>query len=332
MAARTMIPIDIESWPNVDPELKAKLWLDIKNTFKVAPESETMVLKSAGAKWRQFKSKLTVDYVMPFLGEKKKLKKPPLKYAFVGKDIWKKFVSQRTSDEWMLVRKSQSDRVKHRKYPHRTSRKGYTGLREEEMKKGYLEPGEVPDRAILWKKARVPKVGQVDEELAKIYERIDSLLEKKRKGEFQPSGSQDVLTTTLETPEHSGRVRGVGSFVTPAMFFDLPKQKRTRITKAELLAQDKQRDEEMEKTKQDFMAKIASLEALINANNISSQILSDKASCEPNKELIHEVVKVKPSFAKELIVDEDDECVAILPTPPTIKVKNCKCGRLKTSL
>lgn len=28
--ARTMIPIDIDSWPNVDRELKDKLWLDIK--------------------------------------------------------------------------------------------------------------------------------------------------------------------------------------------------------------------------------------------------------------------------------------------------------------
>lgn len=28
--ARTMIPIDIDSWPRVDRELKEKLWLDVK--------------------------------------------------------------------------------------------------------------------------------------------------------------------------------------------------------------------------------------------------------------------------------------------------------------
>ena len=30
MLARTTIPIDITSWPNVDPELKSKLWLDLQ--------------------------------------------------------------------------------------------------------------------------------------------------------------------------------------------------------------------------------------------------------------------------------------------------------------
>lgn len=30
MLARTTIPIDIPSWPSVDPELKSKLWLDIQ--------------------------------------------------------------------------------------------------------------------------------------------------------------------------------------------------------------------------------------------------------------------------------------------------------------
>lgn len=30
MLARTTIPIDIPSWPTVDPELKSKLWLDLQ--------------------------------------------------------------------------------------------------------------------------------------------------------------------------------------------------------------------------------------------------------------------------------------------------------------
>lgn len=44
----------------------------------------------------------------------------------------------------------------------------------EQVKAGRLEPGEVPDRAISWKKARKPKDETVviDEELQKIYEKI----------------------------------------------------------------------------------------------------------------------------------------------------------------
>ena len=30
MAARTLIPTNIPSWPQVDPELKGKLWLDVQ--------------------------------------------------------------------------------------------------------------------------------------------------------------------------------------------------------------------------------------------------------------------------------------------------------------
>lgn len=43
----------------------------------------------------------------------------------------------------------------------------------EQIKLGKLKPGEDPDRAILWKKARKPKdPSVVDEELAKINEKI----------------------------------------------------------------------------------------------------------------------------------------------------------------
>ena len=34
MVARNMIPIDIPSWPEVDTELKEKLWLDVQVKFK----------------------------------------------------------------------------------------------------------------------------------------------------------------------------------------------------------------------------------------------------------------------------------------------------------
>lgn len=61
-----------------------------------------MVLKSAGRKWRQFKTNLTSKYVIPNVGKKKKLLKPPKKYAFVGKDVWKRFVAERTTEKWLV--------------------------------------------------------------------------------------------------------------------------------------------------------------------------------------------------------------------------------------
>ena len=35
-------------------------------------------------------------------------------------------------------------------------------------------------------------------------------------------GMNDILTQALETPEHSGRVRGVGGHITPHEYFGLP--------------------------------------------------------------------------------------------------------------
>ncbi|KAL8135328.1 hypothetical protein AgCh_010117 [Apium graveolens] len=175
MLARTMIPINIKSWPFVERELKNKLWKDIQNAFKIPEEFESLVLKSAGTKRRQFKSELTTDYVIPLKGDKKKLRKPPTRYRFVGTSQ----ITERKSDATEV---SVSD-----------VKKGYICLEEEELKAGRLKPGEKPDRAILWKKACTTNEGiVVDPGLAVVVKRIDNLLEMKERGEFQPSGSDDA--------------------------------------------------------------------------------------------------------------------------------------------
>ncbi|KAL8146466.1 hypothetical protein AgCh_004264 [Apium graveolens] len=259
MLARTMVRIDIPSWPEVDPNLKTKIWDDIRDTFKVAPESESLILMSAGTKWRQFKSTLTSKYVKPFIGHKMKLRNPPKKYAYVGKDAWIKFVATRSSESWESLSKEQSERVK----------------------AGRLEPDEIPDVAIFCKIAHTPPEGTViDDDLKETFERIDYLIEKKRKGEFIPHGSKDVMSVALNTPKHSGRVRGVGSFVTLTSYFKLPKgkDKRTRITKAEF----EKTKNEFEQMKMEFMSQIAELKSelkvVVTASKLQSPI-SDKASC-----------------------------------------------------
>lgn len=152
------------------------------------------------------------------------------------------------------------------------------------------------------------------------------LLEKQEKGEFNPSGSEDVLTKALETPEHSGRVRGVGSFVTPSMFFNFPTGKRCRITKAELMARDRERDAELDKAKQEMertrqaMEKtreemLEAMKTMGMANNPSPK-LSGYASCGQKDG--------SPSIVKDLdpLFCEEEDCVPITkPIPPENKVK-----------
>ncbi|KAL6535035.1 hypothetical protein OROMI_026409 [Orobanche minor] len=130
----------------------------------------------------------------------------------------------------------------------------------------------------------------------------DTLLEKQGKGEFSPCGSEDVLTKALESPEHSGRVRGVGSFVTPSLFFNLPNGKGCRITKAELMARDRVRDAEMEKAKQEMTAELERTRKEMTELKAMPK-LSEHASSEPKV--------ASPSVVTgELAVDTIDNKVA----------------------
>lgn len=128
------------------------------------------------------------------------------------------------------------------------------------------------------------------------------------------------MTTALQTPEHSGRVRGVGGFVTPTVYFNLPKQRRVRVTKSELLARDRERSEELEKMK----SELDQLKALITSTSTIqySPMFSDKSSCQPqmNERACEETTKKKPVAAKGLALDGADDCFAIPPPPPPSQI------------
>lgn len=61
-----------------------------------------MVLQSAGAKWREFKSRLTNRYIFPYKDDPESLQFPPDDYRFINVDDWTIFVAQRTTDAFMV--------------------------------------------------------------------------------------------------------------------------------------------------------------------------------------------------------------------------------------
>lgn len=140
-----------------------------------------------------------------------------------------------------------------------------------------------------------------------------------------------MLSVALETPEHSGRLRGVGSYVSPAMYYGLPKgkEKRTRVTKADL----EKTKNDFEKTKRDLLSQIAELKAemkeMASTSKLHSPILSDKASCRVEGKDEFDDMKQNKSLkvVKELIVEKgnkNDDCVPIDgfdPSSPEKKVK-----------
>ena len=53
-------------------------------------------------------------------------------------------------------------------------------------------------------------------------------------GQLEVLGFNDVLTLALGTPEHSGRVRGLPSGVTPTQFFKTPRVGKIMSNKMKL--------------------------------------------------------------------------------------------------
>lgn len=119
----------------------------------------------------------------------------------------------------------------------------------------------------------------------------------------------------METPEHAGRVRGVGNFIPPTLYFDLPKQTRNHVTKEQF---------------HNLELQIAELKALVAGGNLHSP-MSEKASCPGVKEQEQEQ-KNRRKVAKDLMEDElmtvEDkdgaDFVVIIPPPgpPGQKVYN----------
>lgn len=120
----------------------------------------------------------------------------------------------------------------------------------------------------------------------------------------------DVLSTTLQTPEHSGRVRGVGSFISPSKYFNMPKKKKNQISKAKMMVHEQETKDELEKTKaelertkRDFSSQINELKAMMAS--LRSPNLS-KTSCR-----VEELDELMAN-------NEDDEiCTAANPVSPT---------------
>ncbi|XP_061988645.1 uncharacterized protein LOC133712759 [Rosa rugosa] len=242
--ARTKIPISINDWRNVPLDEKDKIWNSIQDAYVVPKEWKKLVITSAGHKWREFKSKLTNWYIIPYLDSPELLKFPPDDYRSIEVDEWNTFVADRTSEQFQVLREKQKIKRKENKYPHRLSRKGYANFQEELAEK---IPIEELDRATMWIKARQDKSGNFKgPAVKKKVEKIESLKRKVSEGEINPEGTDDVLTLALGNPEYPGRVRGVGGFVKPSAYFHLPKrpmlnvEDSVRVSVKKILAEEKE--------------------------------------------------------------------------------------------
>ncbi|KAM5584806.1 hypothetical protein ABKV19_004254, partial [Rosa sericea] len=254
------------------------------DAFLVPKELKKMVISSAATKWREFKSKLTNLYIIPYIDEPELLENPPDDYQSITKDTWHQFVADRLSTSFQEIREAQIAKQKENKYPPRMSRKGYANLMEELSESVPLEE---LDRATIWIKARQDRNGNFQPEVEKKAEKIEHLRKKEAEGEIATSGSDDVLTLALGNPEHRGRVRGVGGNVKPDLYFNLPKQQRmtfeqrTRLSVKKILEEEKdillakeraaweeERDRKLAEERAYWIEKFAKLEAKVDGKEL----------------------------------------------------------------
>lgn len=108
---------------------------------------------------------------------------------------------------------------------------------------------------------------------------------------------EDLLTCALESREHSGRVRAIGSYVTPTEFFKYTRQDRqhAKQQKEVELVEAKKEIKEQKSMIDELFLRIANLEA--NMSKGKDSALEEKGSCS---------VKLSKLSKCQLKDDEDE--------------------------
>lgn len=73
--------------------------------FVLPIQCRKLVLTSAASKWREFKSKLTKWYILPYKDEPELLQFPPDDYRSIEQADWDIFVHSRLTDNFQVCKR-----------------------------------------------------------------------------------------------------------------------------------------------------------------------------------------------------------------------------------
>ena len=107
---------------------------------------------------------------------------------------------------------------------------------------------------------------------------------------------EDVLTAALMSKEHDGRVRAVGSHVTPKLYFNIPRQKSVQMDL--FLSQQ----EELKEAK----ARIQKLEAAVFKTEASAVYTDENGSCSGKSEHPLKPSNAEPATNLPIVKKPDD--------------------------
>ncbi|KAH6800800.1 hypothetical protein C2S52_001264, partial [Perilla frutescens var. hirtella] len=90
LLARKEVKITYKTWKNVPTEVKELIWELVNLSYQVDERWKTGCLESANAKWRQWKTKLYNDFIVPHKDNPSKLNDPP-PYSGILLEDWSRF-------------------------------------------------------------------------------------------------------------------------------------------------------------------------------------------------------------------------------------------------
>ncbi|KAL5191364.1 hypothetical protein HKD37_04G010650 [Glycine soja] len=236
-AERPMVHVDLGTDKADGPHRnKLRTYLRIvardKAEFEILETScnrtKKKLLQTVNERRRQFKSYLTRKWAL--VADQDGVEDTVCEKYDISKEKWAQFCQTRRDPSWEDVRKKAHAIQKQNTARHVLSHVGYEYLEhkllvektkkklEEAAQSGsvdcIIDPPSPVRCHVKWKMARTKKTGDMTIEAAKkIAEKIAA------QGSFVPHGRQDVLTVTIGSPEHPGRVCAVGASVTIKQHF-----------------------------------------------------------------------------------------------------------------
>ncbi|XP_057810057.1 uncharacterized protein LOC131024559 [Salvia miltiorrhiza] len=90
--AREKVKITFETWHNVPEDVKEDIWESVNLSFNVDSSWRDSCISSANDKWRQFKTKLTNEYVYGRADSPEEMQTPPEKYPSISQTEWTTFI------------------------------------------------------------------------------------------------------------------------------------------------------------------------------------------------------------------------------------------------
>ncbi|XP_040365495.1 uncharacterized protein LOC121050192 isoform X1 [Rosa chinensis] len=212
---RETVPINIQTWPAVDDKTKNSIWGLLMQKYVVDLTHKTFILQQMGRLWRAWKSDLSTNIRIIVDSRRTKSETTRLLSILKPSDVplkeWDEFVAERSSESWQEKSEKMKKIRAKQTLTHTMSRKGYARLEDDYKKEN---PGKLLSRAELWIKGHEQKKSKNEHVAAKIIE-IQAKLDVQPPSEGHIPVKYDILSQVLGK-ERPGRVRGLGSGVTPS--------------------------------------------------------------------------------------------------------------------